>query len=74
MTMLKRHLATDLGLTPADYRARWKLPADYPLVAPNYAEKAPRAREIDRARAEKRRPTKPAAPDSRRTLKIRTGG
>ena len=35
--MLKRHLGTDHGLTPADYRARWNLPADYPMVAPNYA-------------------------------------
>lgn len=34
--MLKRHLRT-LGLTPAEYRRRWNLPADYPMVAPNYA-------------------------------------
>ena len=33
---LKRHLST-LGLTPAQYRARWNLPPDYPMVAPNYA-------------------------------------
>jgi predicted transcriptional regulator len=33
---LKRHLGT-LGLTPDQYRVKWKLPADYPLVAPNYA-------------------------------------
>ncbi|WP_082545661.1 MULTISPECIES: MucR family transcriptional regulator [unclassified Sphingomonas] len=37
MKMLKRHLTTDHGMTPADYRAKWKLPADYPMVAPNYA-------------------------------------
>ena len=37
MKMLKRHLMTDHGLTPAEYRARWGLPADYPMVAPNYA-------------------------------------
>ena len=36
---LKRHLATDHGLTPDEYRAKWGLPADYPMVAPNYAEK-----------------------------------
>jgi len=36
--MLKRHLQTDHGMTPAQYRARWNLPADYPMVAPNYAE------------------------------------
>jgi predicted transcriptional regulator len=35
--MLRRHLLTAHNLTPADYRERWKLPADYPLVAPSYA-------------------------------------
>ncbi|MFN4011623.1 MAG: MucR family transcriptional regulator [Pannonibacter sp.] len=35
---LKRHLSTSYGLTPEQYRARWGLPADYPMVAPNYAE------------------------------------
>ena len=39
MKMLKRHLMTDHGLTPAEYRARWGLPGDYPMVAPDYAEK-----------------------------------
>ncbi|TPL36774.1 transcriptional regulator [Mesorhizobium sp. B2-4-8] len=34
---LKRHLA-GLGMTPDEYRAKWKLPADYPMVARNYAE------------------------------------
>ena len=38
MKMLKRHLMTDHGLTPAEYRARWGLAADYPMVAPEYAE------------------------------------
>jgi predicted transcriptional regulator len=33
---LRRHLAT-LGLTPDEYRAKWGLPRDYPMVAPNYA-------------------------------------
>jgi predicted transcriptional regulator len=33
---LRRHLAA-LGMTPDEYRAKWKLPADYPMVAPNYA-------------------------------------
>ena len=33
---LRRHLGT-LGLTPDEYRAKWSLPADYPMVAPNYA-------------------------------------
>jgi predicted transcriptional regulator len=35
--MLKRHLMTDHDLTPAEYRARWDLPASYPMVAPAYA-------------------------------------
>jgi predicted transcriptional regulator len=35
---LKRHLRTKYNLSPEDYRARWNLPADYPMVAPNYAE------------------------------------
>jgi predicted transcriptional regulator len=38
MKMLKRHLMTKHGMTPADYRARWGLGADYPMVAPEYAE------------------------------------
>ena len=38
MKMLKRHLSTDHGLTTEEYRARWGLGSDYPLVAPNYAE------------------------------------
>ena len=39
MKMLKRHLGTEHGLTPAEYRTRWNLPADYPMVAPDYAAK-----------------------------------
>ena len=38
MKMLKRHLSTEHDMTPDEYRARWDLPADYPMVAPNYAE------------------------------------
>ncbi|MBA3527502.1 MAG: MucR family transcriptional regulator [Sphingomonas sp.] len=36
--MLKRHLMTNHGMTPPEYRAKWGLPANYPMVAPNYAE------------------------------------
>ncbi len=36
--MLKRHLATAHGMTPKEYRADYRLPADYPMVAPNYSE------------------------------------
>ncbi len=35
---LKRHLRTHFNLTPEQYREKWSLPADYPMVAPNYAE------------------------------------
>jgi predicted transcriptional regulator len=38
LKMLKRHLMTHYGMTPDDYRAKWGLAADYPMVAPNYAE------------------------------------
>lgn len=36
--MLKRHLMVNHGMTPAEYREKWGLPADYPMVAPNYAD------------------------------------
>lgn len=39
LTMLKRYLRTNFGMSPEQYRARWGLPHDYPMVAPNYAEK-----------------------------------
>jgi predicted transcriptional regulator len=54
LKMLKRHLSATYGMTPNQYRARWNLPADYPMVAPAYAE-----RRSDLARASglgKRRP------------------
>lgn len=38
LKMLKRHLMTHYQMTPEDYRTKWNLPADYPMVAPNYAE------------------------------------
>ena len=39
LKMLKRHLRSTYGMTPDEYRAKWNLPADYPMVAPAYAEK-----------------------------------
>jgi predicted transcriptional regulator len=39
LKMLKRHLRTAYGLSPDQYREKWNLPADYPMVAPNYAKK-----------------------------------
>ncbi|HMO74388.1 MAG TPA: MucR family transcriptional regulator [Sphingopyxis sp.] len=38
LKMLRRHLMTHYGMTPDDYRAKWGLPKDYPMVAPAYAE------------------------------------
>lgn len=39
LKMLKRHLRTRYDMTPEEYRDRWNLPSDYPMVAPNYAAK-----------------------------------
>ena len=64
LKMLRRHLMTHYGMTPDDYRAKWGLPADYPMVAPNYAEKRRSlAKEIGlgtkgRGGGRKRKPTK----------------
>ena len=38
LKMLKRHLMTHYQMTPDQYRSKWNLPADYPMVAPSYAE------------------------------------
>ena len=37
LKMLKRHLRTTYNMSPEEYRAKWNLPPDYPMVAPNYA-------------------------------------
>ena len=59
LKMLKRHLKTAYDMTPEQYRERWGLPRDYPMVAPNYAEKrSALAKSIGLGR----RPTE-AAPD-----------
>ena len=39
LTMLRRYLMTHYGMTPDEYRTKWGLPKDYPMVAPNYAER-----------------------------------
>ncbi len=39
LKMLKRYLRTNFDMTPDDYRHKWKLPSDYPMVAPAYAKK-----------------------------------
>jgi predicted transcriptional regulator len=55
LKMLKRHLMTHYNMTPEEYRRRWGLPADYPMVAPNYAEKR---RELAKAIGLGRKPTR----------------
>lgn len=42
LKMLKRHLKTAYNMSPDEYRERWGLPADYPMVAPNYAKQRSR--------------------------------
>ena len=47
LKMLKRHLKTAYNMTPDEYRERWQLPSDYPMVAPNYArQRSTLAKEI----------------------------
>ena len=78
MKMLKRYLATRYGMTPADYRAKWGLPSDYPMVAPNYAAKRsllakeiglgkPNATPAAAAPAPEPEPVVPAKPATKRT-------
>jgi predicted transcriptional regulator len=67
--MLKRHLMTHYQLSPADYRAKWKLPADYPMVAPNYAEQ--RKALALKIGLGKKKVEVPAAPKAKRTLKVK---
>jgi len=62
LKMLKRHLMTHYQLTPADYRTKWNLPADYPMVAPNYAEqRRSLAKKIGLGRKPKLAPAQPKA-------------
>ena len=39
LKMLRRYLMTNFGMSPDEYRAKWNLPKDYPMVAPNYSER-----------------------------------
>lgn len=53
---LKRHLMTHYGMTPEEYREKWELPADYPMVAPAYAEARSRlAKEMGLGQGRKRK-------------------
>jgi predicted transcriptional regulator len=56
LKMLKRYLRSNYGMTPAEYRAKWGLPADYPMVAPNYAkQRSEFAKQIGLGRSAKRK-------------------
>jgi len=62
LKMLKRHLQTTYEMTPNDYRAKWGLPRDYPMVAPNYAStRSSLAKQIGLGRKAAEPPTEPEA-------------
>lgn len=78
MKMLKRHLMTYHGMTPADYRAKWNLPSDYPMAAPEYSERRrAQAKKAGLGRNKQERTAPPAAtpdcpaPKARRKLRIK---
>lgn len=62
--MLKRYLRTNYNMTPEEYRTRWNLSADYPMVAPNYAEKR---RELAKNIGLGRKPKASSKPGTRKT-------
>lgn len=64
LKMLKRYLRTNYNMSPEEYRARWGLAADYPMVAPNYAAKR---RDLAKQIGLGRKPGTPAS--KRRTRK-----
>lgn len=66
LKMLKRYLRTNFDMTPEEYRARWGLPADYPMVAPAYAEKR---RELAKKIGLGRKPGTTVTPKLRRAKK-----
>ena len=61
---LKRHLRTQYNMTPEQYRERWGLPSDYPMVAPNYAKQ--RSELAKAAGLGRKREEEPAKPGARR--------
>ena len=69
--MLKRHLHTNYNMSPEDYRAKWGLPRDYPMVAPNYAaQRQDLAKKIGLGR----RPVEPQPPQPKASSKARPSG
>ena len=75
LRMLRRHLATRYNMTPDDYRRRWGLPADYPMVAPAYAaQRSSMAKQIGLGRKPASAPTvvalEPAPIAQKRPLRV----
>ncbi len=67
LKMLKRHLRTAYDMTPEEYRAKWNLLPDYPMVAPNYSKKRSEfAKKIGLGRKTKRKATRKRKPAQRR--------
>lgn len=74
MKMLKRHLMSTYGMTPDQYRAKWGLPPDYPMVAPNYsAQRSALAKQLGLGRGG-RQAAPPAASDAPRPRRGRPRG
>ena len=71
--MLKRYLRTNFNMSPEEYRAKWHLPRDYPMVAPNYAEtRRTLAKSIGLGRVGKVKDI-PAVKSTARTVEARAG-
>jgi predicted transcriptional regulator len=63
LKMLKRHLSASYGMTPEEYRTRWSLPHDYPMVAPNHAaRRSALAKEIGLGRKPEPSEAQPSPP------------
>jgi len=68
---MKRHLFQRYGMTPDQYRAKWKLPSDYPMVAPNYsAARSSLAKSLNFGRKEDPAPV-PAEAPKRKTIGLK---
>ena len=71
---LKRHLMTHYNMTPEDYRQKWGLPADYPMVAPNYAlARSELAKKMGLGRREEPAVAEPAAAKGKKAAPKKAG-
>lgn len=71
---LKRHLRTQYDMSPDQYRARWNLPADYPMVAPNYAAARSELAKAMGLGAQRRRPAEETATEAEAAAPARAKG